>query len=83
MDKQDRELLVEIREDVRVLRERADKLFEMIESEVTPEDLEEIGLKHSPVKLTFKKTLGESLAFALIGLICVGAFLVARALGWV
>ena len=83
MDKQDRELLIEIRDDVRVIRERTDKLFEMIEDEVTPEDLEEIGLKHNPVMLTMKKSFGELLAFAIVALLGFGAYLVARALDWI
>ena len=39
MDKQDREVLIELRDDVRILRERIDKLFEMLENEVTREAL--------------------------------------------
>ncbi|MDJ0909385.1 MAG: hypothetical protein QNI99_09325 [Woeseiaceae bacterium] len=83
MDTRDRELLIEIRDDVRLIRERTDKLFEMIENEVTPEDLEEIGLKHHPIKLQMKKTLGELAGFAIIALIGIGIFLLARALGWI
>ena len=83
MDKRDREMLVEVRDDVRLIRERIDKLFEMIENEVTPEDLEEIGLRHNPVKFAMKKTLGEVAGLAVVGLVGFGGYLLARALDWI
>ena len=83
MDERDREMLIEVRDDVRLIRERTDKLFEMIENEVTPEDLEEIGLKYHPVKLSMKKALGEVAGLAIVGLVGFGAYLLARALNWI
>ena len=83
MDKRDREILIEVRDDVRLIRERTDKLFEMIENEVTPEDLEEIGLQHDPLKFSMKKALGESVGLIVVGLVGFGFFLLARALGWI
>ena len=76
-------MLIEVRDDVRLIRERTDKLFEMIENEVTPEDLDEIGLKHHPVKLAMKKTLGEAAGLAIVGLAGFGGYLLARALNWI
>ena len=82
MDSRDRELLIELRDEVRLIRERTDKLFEMIEDEATPEDLEEIGQKSSPVKFAMKKALGEAAALAIVGLIGLGGYFLARGLGW-
>lgn len=75
--------MIEVRDEVRLIRERTDKLFEMIENEVTPEDLEEIGLKYHPVKLSMKKALGEVAALAVVGLVGLGGFLLVRTLGWI
>ncbi len=83
MDERDREILIEMRDDLRLIRERTDQLFEMIENEVTPEDLEEIGLKHHPFKLTMKKSLGEAAGLAIVILVILGGYLLARSLGWV
>ncbi len=82
MESRDRHTLEEIRKDVRVIKERTDKLFELIESEVTPEDLEELGLKHSPFKFQLKKTFGELTGILLIGLVLGAAYTVATKVGW-